>query len=74
MRRPRRAERESNETEHRSRSKWARKRNGRVFRLSDKLESGAVGVRQFRGVHSRTKEKRSRSETGALATPGKLPV
>ena len=38
------------ETEHRSRSKGARKRNGRVFRLRDKLESEAVGVRQFRGA------------------------
>ena len=41
------AQSERSETEHRSRSKWASKRNGRVFRLSDKLKSGAVGVRQF---------------------------
>jgi uncharacterized protein (DUF736 family) len=33
---------EHSETEHRSRSKWARKRSGRVFRLRDKLESGAA--------------------------------
>ena len=32
---------ERSETEHRSRSKWAKERNGRVFRLSDKLESAA---------------------------------
>jgi len=35
------AQSESNETEHRNRSKWARKRNGRDFRLSDKLKLGA---------------------------------
>ena len=31
---------ERSETEHRSRSKWAKERNGEAFRLSDKLESG----------------------------------
>jgi hypothetical protein len=36
------AERESSETEHCSRSKWASKRNGRVCRLRDKLEGGAA--------------------------------
>jgi hypothetical protein len=36
------AQSERSETEHRNRSKWASKRNGRVFRLSDKLESGAA--------------------------------
>jgi len=36
------AQSERSETEHRSRSKWASKRNGRVFRLRDKLESGAA--------------------------------
>ena len=35
------AQSERSETEHRSRSIRARKRNGRVFRLRDKLESGA---------------------------------
>jgi hypothetical protein len=33
---------ERSETEHRSRSKWASKRNGRDFRLRDNLESGAA--------------------------------
>jgi len=33
---------ERSETEHRSRSQWAKERNGRVFRLRDKLESGAA--------------------------------
>jgi hypothetical protein len=36
------AQSERSETEHRSWSKWARKRSGRVFRLRDKLESGAA--------------------------------
>jgi hypothetical protein len=30
------------ETEHRSRSKWAKERNGEAFRLRDKLESGVA--------------------------------
>jgi hypothetical protein len=54
---------ESSETEHRSRSQWASKRSGRGFRLRDKPESGAAGVRQFRGVEARTKEKRRPSES-----------
>ena len=36
------AQSERSETEHRNRSKWASKQNRRVFRLSDKLKSGAV--------------------------------
>ena len=36
------AQSERSETEHRSRSIRARKRNGRVFRLRDKLESEAA--------------------------------
>ena len=60
--------------DHRSRSKWASKRNGRVIRLCDKVAWGAVGVRQFRGVEPRTKEKGRRSETGALTRPRKRPV
>ena len=61
---------ESSETEHRSRSQWASKRSGRSFRLRDKLESGAVRVRQFRGVEARTKEKRRRSESGRSHNAG----